>query len=54
METKPESPMPKKACLITIMFECTDDKQAFTMKGQIDDMVKDIPQKRFTFQITEQ
>lgn len=53
MDKPPESPMPKKACVISLMFECVEDKQAFELKAQIDAMVKDIQQKRFTFQIVE-
>jgi len=45
--------MPKKACVINLMFECIDDQQAFNIKSQIDTIIKDIPQKRFTFQIVE-
>lgn len=54
MEPQPNSNMPKKACIVSLMFECIDDKQAFALKEQIDLLVKDIPQKRFTFQIVEQ
>lgn len=53
MDKPPENTMPKKACVINLMFECTDDQQAFNIKSQIDTLVKDIPQKRFTFQIVE-
>lgn len=53
MEKPPENTMPKKACVINLMFECTDDKQAFAVKEAIDAIVKDIQQKRFTFQIVE-
>lgn len=54
MEPQPNPTMPKKACIITLMFECQDDKQAFSIKEAIDNLVKDIQQKRYTFQITEQ
>lgn len=53
MENEKPVPMPKKACMITLMFPVTDDKFALEIKSRIDEAVKDIPEKRFTFQITE-
>lgn len=46
--------MPKKACVISLMFEVGNDTQALNVKAQIDAAVKDIVQKRYTFQIVEQ
>ena len=46
-------PMPKKACMITIMFAVTDDKFALDIKYLINDAIKDIPEKKYTFQIIE-
>ena len=54
MDRPPENPMPKKACIISLMFEVQDDKQALNVKAQIDAAIKDIAQKRYTFQIAEQ
>jgi len=53
MENVQQEPMPKKACMITLMFPITDDKQALDIKQQIDNAVKGIEKKRFTFQIIE-
>ena len=53
MDIPQTSPMPKKACMVTIMFAVVDDKTAFDIKQQIDAVIKDIPDKRFTFQIIE-
>ena len=46
--------MPKKACIVSLMFEVRDDKQAMDVKAIIDIAVKDIEHKRYTFQIVEQ
>jgi len=54
MNKLPEPVMPKKACIVSLMFEITDDKQALDVKAQIDAAIKDISQKRYTFQIAEQ
>jgi len=45
--------MPKKSCVITIMFAVEDDALALAVKDKIDNAVKDINDKRYTFQITE-
>lgn len=47
------TPMPKKACVITLMFPVNDDTDALAVKQVLDDAVKDMKEKRFTFQITE-
>lgn len=47
------TPMPKKACMITLMFPVSDDTEALAVKQVLDDAVKDMKEKRFTFQITE-
>lgn len=47
------TPMPKKACMITLMFPVNDDTDALAVKQVLDDAVKDMKEKRFTFQITE-
>ncbi|GAI95020.1 unnamed protein product [marine sediment metagenome] len=48
-----QQPMPKKSCMITIMFGIEDDKKALDIKEVIDNAVKDIDPKRYTFQISE-
>lgn len=53
MDAAQNIPMPKKACMINLMFPVTDDKEAMDIKQQIDEAVKDIKEKRFTFQIIE-
>ena len=54
METPPEqTPMPKKSCMITIMFGIEDDAEALKVKQQIDDALKGIKEKRYSFGINE-
>lgn len=54
MEQPPQqTPMPKKSCMVTLMFGIEDDKQALDVKHIIDDAVKDMKEKRYTFQIIE-
>jgi len=54
METPPEkTPMPKKSCVITIMFPIEQDAEALKIKAVVDDSIKDMKDKRYTFQITE-
>lgn len=43
----------KKACQIQIMFPVEDDLKALQVKKAIDEIVGDIPDKRYTFNITE-
>jgi len=54
MEEKSQiTPMPKKACVINLMFPVTSDTEALAVKQVLDDAVKEIPEKRYSFQITE-
>lgn len=54
MEHPPEqTPMPKKSCVVTIMFPIEDDAEALKIKAVVDEAVKDMKDKRYTFQITE-
>ena len=53
MDTPPTTPMPKKSCMITLMFPVEDDVLALQIKGVIDEAIKDITEKRYTFQIQE-
>ena len=46
-------PIPKKSCMITLMFGIEDDQQALTVKEKLNEIVKDIEPKRYTFQINE-
>ena len=48
-----KQPMPKKACMITLMFPVKDDAEGLAVKQVLDDAIKDITEKRYTFQITE-
>jgi hypothetical protein len=45
--------MPKRACIITIMFGIESDDTALKVKQAVDNAVKDIEQKKYLFQITE-
>ena len=49
----PPKPGAKKGVSIQIMFPCESDEVAIGVKGKIDDIVKDIPEKRYTFSISE-
>ena len=48
-----QKPMPKKSCMITLMFGIDNDQQALDVKKQVDNIVKDIKDKRYNFQINE-
>jgi hypothetical protein len=45
--------MPKRACMMSIVFAITTDEAAIVIKHAIDDVVSDIKEKRVTFQIIE-
>jgi len=47
------TPIPKKACVITLMFPVENDTDALAIKQVLDDAIKDMKEKRYTFQITE-
>lgn len=53
MDNQPSVPMPKKSCMVTLMFAIEDDTEALKLKAVIDDAIKDIKEKRYTFQIQE-
>lgn len=54
MEQLPEqTPMPKKSCMITLMFAIEEDKEALDLKAVIDEYLKTVKEKRYTFQIVE-
>jgi len=49
----PKPEQPKKGVSIQIMFPCECDDDAIAIKKRIDDVVKEIKEKRYTFNITE-
>ena len=53
METPPIQPVPKRNCLITLMFAIESDAEALAIKKVIDEAVKNIKDKRYTFQLNE-
>lgn len=53
LQTPQLNPMPKRACIITIMFGIDTDDVALKVKQAVDNAVKDIEQKKYLFQITE-
>lgn len=53
MDEQVKEAMPKKSCMVTLMFGITDDEQAMSLKKVIDEHVKNIEKKRYTFQINE-
>ena len=54
-EPKQPDPKPgaKKGVSIQIMFPCESDDVAIAIKAQIDHVIKDLPEKRYTFSISE-
>jgi len=48
-----EPAMPKKACMISLMFAVESDEIALAIKHKIDEVLPNIEKKRYTFQITE-
>lgn len=52
-EVQQPTPVPKKSCMITLMFPVTDDAEAMRVKQKIDDALKDITDKRYNFGINE-
>jgi hypothetical protein len=53
MNENNKEPMPKKSCMLTVMFGIETDEEALVVKKVIDEAIKDIEKKRFTFQINE-
>lgn len=45
--------VPPKSCLITVMFPIASDDEAMAIKKAINEALKDVKEKRFTFQINE-
>jgi len=52
-EPQLQTPVPKKSCMITVMFAIEDDAEALKVKQQIDDALKDLKEKRYNFSINE-
>ena len=48
-----QKPMPKKSCMVTIMFPVADDTDAIAIKKSIDNAIEELKEKRYTFQINE-
>lgn len=53
MDNTNPKPMPKRSCIITIMFGIKDDKEAIDIKEKIDAALEHIEEKRYNFQINE-
>ena len=49
----PKPNPPKKGVSIQIMFPCESDEEALAIKKRIDEVVKDVTEKRYTFSISE-
>ncbi len=49
----PKPNQPKKGVSIQIMFPCESDDSAMIIKKRIDEVVKDVTEKRYTFSISE-
>lgn len=53
-QAKPQLPdTPKRVCSISIMFPIENDEQALQLKQAIDQVIPDVPNKRYNFQIIE-
>jgi len=53
MEAEPTREMPKRSCMINLMFAIDNDAEALAVKAEIDKAIKDIKEKRYTFQLNE-
>ena len=53
MDVPPLKPMPKKSCIITLMFAIDSNEEAMHVKEKIDALVENIKEKRYSFQINE-
>ena len=49
----PLRPMPKRSCMINLMFAIKTDAEALAVKAAIDKAVAGIEEKRYTFQLNE-
>jgi len=45
--------MPAKSCMITLAFGIKTDEEALAVKKVVDEAIKDIEKKRYTFQIIQ-
>lgn len=48
-----QKPMPKAYCMVTLIFPITGNEQALHVKEVIDHAIKDVKDKRYTFQIVD-
>lgn len=53
MGDNPTREVPKKSCMITLMFPVQDDTEALQIKAVIDKALEGIKEKRYNFQINE-
>jgi len=53
MESPNTPPIPKKACMINLMFPIDSNEEAVRIKDKVDELIKNIKEKRYTFQIVE-
>jgi len=53
MEQDKKDNMPTKSCMITLAFGIESDEDALAVKKVIDEAVKDIEKKRYSFGIIE-
>ena len=53
MDGVPQQPMPKKSCMVTIMFPIDSNEEAMAAKEYFDNAVREMKEKRYTFQIVE-
>jgi len=53
MESPNTPPTPKKACIINLMFSINSNEDAMLIKEKVDELAKNIKEKRYTFQIVE-
>lgn len=53
MGETPKREVPKKSCMITLMFPVDNDAEALAIKQVIDKALEGIKEKRYNFQINE-
>lgn len=53
MENPPTKEMPKRSCMINLMFAIDSDAEALRVKESIDKAVEHIKEKRYTFQLNQ-
>lgn len=53
MSEMPKTEQVRKGCVISLMFSIDNDSEAMAVKQKVNEIIKDIPEKKFTFQIIE-